>query len=269
MTLYFTEEDQAKYEKTLREIHFESQFGFLNAHNGLRRGCLHVLLGTSGGGKSTLARSILRDLICNNSDKIQVAVWLSEETVEEYKMQLATGMPSMTRLLRTEAESELDIKDSFGEMRLFEWLEFNRPDVLLFDNITTSKFYMDKRPGEQGEFVKKVKSISKKLNMATIMVAHTDSKVSDSQKDLITLNQIRGGKDICNLTEFAYILQRFETSKGGFYPTLRVVKHRSQNLIHNSYHLKYEPRVRSYIGDASINFEEMNAAFKSRNRLGG
>ena len=45
-------------------------FGFLSAHNGLRKGKLHVLLSRTGGGKSTLGRSILFDALDNNPDLI-------------------------------------------------------------------------------------------------------------------------------------------------------------------------------------------------------
>ena len=265
MTLYFTESEQGEYEKAMREVHFHSLFGFLNAHNGFRRGCLHLILGTTGGGKSTLTRAILRDLIFNKENNAQIGVWLSEETVDDYKIQLAQGVPSHERLLKTEAISELETAH-LSEMVLFEWLEMVRPDVVLFDNITTSKFYMDKRPHEQAAFATKIKNITKKLNIAMVLVAHTDASVSDSQRGLININQIRGAKTICNLVEFAYVLQRFAVGDG-FYPTIRVVKSRGQNLIHSLYMLKYDERLRSYTSDVAINFEKFKEVYAQRNRL--
>jgi hypothetical protein len=264
MTLYYTQEEQDAYEKSTREVHFSSKLGFLNAHNGFRRGCLHLLIGTTGGGKSTLVRTILRDLIFNKENDAHIGIWLSEETVSDYKAQIAAGMPSHERLLKTEAISELDVNAS--EMMLIEWLEMVRPDVVLFDNITTSKFYMDKRPAEQAAFATRIKGLSKKLNIAMVVVAHTDASVSDSQKGLISINQIRGSKTICNLAEFAYVLQRFAVGDG-FFPTIRVVKSRSQNLIHGLYMLKYDDRLRSYTEDNPINFEKFKEVYAQRNRL--
>lgn len=265
MTLFFTNDEQTNYDKGLKQVHFASKFGFLNAHNGFRRGCMHLALGTTGGGKSTLTRSMLRDLIFNPENKIHVGIWLSEETIDDYKAQLAQGMPSHDKLLNTEALSELD-SPGMTELGFFEWLEFNKPDVVIFDNITTSKFYMDKRPDAQAAFSTKLKSITKRLNIAMVVIAHTDSNVSDSQKGIININQIRGAKTICNLVEFAYILQRFEVGTG-YFPTLRIVKSRSQTLIHNLYLLKYDPRLRSYTEDSPLDFKKFKEVYGQRNKL--
>ena len=265
MTLYFTDQEQAEYGASLKEVHFHSKLGFLNAHNGFRKGSLHMVIGTTGGGKSTLTRTILRDLIFNKDNDAHVCIWLSEETLDDYKRQLAFGMPSHEKLLRTEAFSELE-SQNVSKMAFTEWLEFNKPDVCIFDNITTSKLYMDKRPHEQAEFATMIKTISKKLNIAMVLVAHTDANVTDSQKGLINLNQIRGSKTICNLVEFAYVLQRFELGNT-YFPTVRIVKSRSQELIHSLYHLKYDPRLRAFSGDSPLEFKEFKEVYGKRNRL--
>lgn len=266
MTLYFTKEEVAEYEKSQKEVHFNSKFGFSNAHNGYRRGSMHLIIGTTGGGKSTLTRAITRDVICNNGDNAHLGLWLSEETVTDYKKQLAQGMPPMERLLKTDAQSELEFQEGFSEMRFFEWLEFTKPDIVIFDNITTSKFYMDKKPDAQAAFATKIKNITKRLNFAMVIIAHTDGNVSDSQRGLININQIRGAKTICNLVEFAYILQRFEVGSS-FFPTLRVVKSRSQELLHSLYLLKYDSRLRSYVSDTAIDFKKFKEVYGQRNRL--
>jgi ABC-type iron transport system FetAB ATPase subunit len=265
MTLYFTNEEQEQYEASLREVHFHSKLGFLNAHNGLRRGSLHMVIGTTGGGKSTLTRTLLRDIIFNKDNKCQVGLWLSEETLDDYKKQLAYGVPSHERLLSTEAISELE-STNVSKFSFIEWLEMTKPDICIFDNITTSKLYMDKRPAEQAELATQIKNITKKLNIAMVLIAHTDANVTDSQRGLINLNQIRGSKSICNLVEFAYILQRFEIGQA-YFPTVRVVKSRSQELLHSLYHLKYDPRLRAFSGDSALDFEQFKEAYGKRNRL--
>ena len=267
MSLHFTEEEQGQYETELREIHFHSSLGFLNSHNGLRRGSLHLILGTTGGGKSTLVRTLLRDLIFNPKNDLQIAVWLSEETVKDYKRQVAYGMPSHDRLLSTNAYSELDSSGRHDKkLAFFEWLEFYKPDVLLLDNITTSSMYNDKSAAEQGAFASKLKELTTKLNMATVIIAHTDAKATDSMGRLININDIRGSKTLGNLVEFAYILQRFEINES-FYPTIRIVKHRSQELTHALYYLQYDNRLRSFKGDLAIDFKKFKEMYGQRNRL--
>jgi ABC-type iron transport system FetAB ATPase subunit len=265
MSLHFTEKEQEQYEAELKEIHFHSKLGFLNAHNGLRRGSMHLVLGTTGGGKSTLVRTLLRDLIFNPSNDIQVGVWLSEETVKDYKRQVAYGMPSHDRLLSTACHSELETTLD-KKLTFFEWIDFYKPDVLLMDNITTSAMYNDKSAAEQGAFISKLKEITTKNNMATVLIAHTDAKATDSMGRLINLNDVRGSKSISNLVEFAYILQRFEINDG-FYPTIRVVKHRSQELMHGLYYLQYDQRLRSFKGDLAIDFKKFKEMYGQRNRL--
>lgn len=265
MTLYFTDKEQSDYEASLKAVHFHSKLGFLNAHNGFRRGSIHMVIGTTGGGKSTLTRTIIRDIIFNKDNDTHLSLWLSEETVQAYKIQLAHGIPSTEKLLKTEAVSEQEMTD-LTEMRFFEWLEYHKSDICIFDNITTSKFYMDKRPHEQAAFATKVKNITQKLNMVMVLIAHTDASVSDSQKGLININQIKGSKTICNLVEFAYILQRFEIDEK-FFPTIRIVKSRSQDLIHSLYHLQYDPRLKSFSSDLPLEFKKFKEVYGKRNKL--
>ena len=266
MTLHYTAQEQADYEAESYKQHFESSMGFLNAHRGLRRGSFHLLMGTTGGGKSTLVRTLIRDFLFKKENtSLTLALWLSEETVADYKHQLAASIPSSNALLNTQCMSELEVS-KVSQIKLFIWLELYRPDVLIFDNITTSVFYMDLSVREQGEFVKKLKTITKKINCATILVAHTSAEVSDSMERLLTINDIRGSKTISNLTEFAYILQRFEIGTG-FFPTIRIVKHRSQELIHNLYLLQYERKIRAFMGDSPLQFEKFKEMFGARNKL--
>lgn len=264
MTLHFTDQEREELEKKQNEVHFPSTLGFLNAHNGLRRGSMHLILGTTGGGKSTLIRTILRDLVFCKESEFHVSLWLSEEEVEAYRTQVAYGLPSHDRLLNTSAFSELS--DDVSEKMFFEWIEFNAPDVLIMDNITTSKFYNDKPVAEQGKFATKLKKMTLKMNMATVVVAHTDARATDSMGRMINLNDIRGSKTIGNLAEFAYILQRFEVGSG-FFPSIRVVKHRSQDLVHSLYSLQYNNKLRSFSGDCALEFKKFKEIFNGRNKL--
>jgi hypothetical protein len=265
MTLYFTDKEQAAFEASLKEVHFSSTLGFANSTKGFRRGNMHLFIAGTGGGKTTLTRTLLRDLLFQPGPAPIVCVWLSEESLEEYKALLSMGLPSDDRLLNTMAFSEQD-KPEATELLFFEWMEMHSPDVLIFDNITTSKFYSDKRPHEQAAFASKLKNVIKKTKCAGLIVAHADSQQTNQKGGLLDINNIRGSKAICNLTEFAYLFQTFKTPKA-IYSILRIAKSRSQNVIHDTYLLTYNPLTMSYTSDAAIPFEKFKEVYNERNRL--
>lgn len=260
MTLYFTSDEETQFLREKNETHFKSQFGFLNSHNGLRRGSIHLVIGETSGGKSTLMRSLVRDIVGNNNATL--GLWLSEESVKDYKTMVSIGLPSSDKLLNTQVFSEIDNMWA-PEQELWKWLEMHKPDVLIYDNVTTSKFYMDRKPDAQAAFIVRLKEAAKRLNMATIAVAHTDSQ---TRPGLIEINHIRGSRQLPNMAEFAYILQRFKL-KNEWFSTIRIVKHRSQDLIHDLYLLRFDKRFSSYLSDSDLEFEKFKEAYALRNRL--
>jgi predicted ATP-dependent serine protease len=266
MTLHYTKEEAEQYEKELKVVNVHTSMNFLNAHNGIRFGSLHLILGTTGGGKTTLTRTLLRDFLFKKENQgLTIGLWLSEESLKSYKMQLSQTLPSHDVLLSTKAFSEMD-HENVSEMHFIEWINTYQPNILIIDNITTSKFYMDLPAKDQARFATKLKSITAKHNIATILIAHTDAEVHDGIERLININDIRGSKTIANLVEFAYILQRFELGKT-FFPTIRTVKHRSQELEHSLHFLHYEKMIRAFTKDSPLEFEKFKEIFNDRNRL--
>ena len=265
MTLSFTEKEQNEFEASLNEIHFSSKFGFFNTNRCPRRGSLHLLIAGTGAGKSTIVRSVLRDLLFHPKNDPIICIWLSEETVEEYRAMFSMGVPSHERLLNTNAYSEQDNME-VSELHFFEWVSMISPDILILDNITTSKFYEGKRPDDQAKFATKLKHLIKDIHCAGIIIAHADSQQTAQRGGLLDVNNIRGSKTICNLAEFAYLLQTFET-KSTRYSTIRIAKSRTQDVLHPIYLLQYEGRTRSYIADMPIEFEKFKEAFNERNKL--
>lgn len=265
MTLFYTSDEARNFKKSLMAVHFHSNFGWVNSHNGFRRGSMHLLIAGTGAGKSTITRSIIRDLIFHKDNDCIVGVWLSEETIEEYKTLFSLGVSSNDKLLNTNAISEMD-NSEINELYFFEWLGMIQPDILILDNITTSKFYVDKKPDEQARFATKLKEALKKNNCAGVIIAHADSQQTAQRGGLLDINNIRGSKTICNLTEFAYILQTFSTPLARF-TALRIVKSRSQKLVHDLYYLKYEPSSMSYVSDTASEFKEFKEAFNARNKF--
>lgn len=269
-TMHF---DETYRDKALQEsgtIQIASKLCFLNAHNGLRRGSVHTVLGTAGGGKSTLIRTILRDFIFNKDNlHLSVSVWLSEETCKEYKIQLMHGMPPSDELKRGAMISEEENIEADLDYFISQQ-EIIAPDVLIYDNLTTSRFYTSADTKGQDAVFRKIKSLTKKLNCATIIVCHTGAEVSDSMDRLINMNDVRGSKSIINGSEFVYILQRFEILSQGenrFFPTIRITKHRGQELVHNMYFLQYMKELRAFVSDKAIEFEKFKEAYALRKRL--
>jgi hypothetical protein len=265
MTLYFTEKEQIEFEAAQKRTHFSSNLGFINATNGLRRGSMHLFIAGTGGGKSTLTRTLIRDLLFHRDNDPIICLWLSEETIQEYKAMFALSNPPSDRLLNTNAYSEQDNQGS-TEMHLFEWIEMISPDIFVYDNITTSKFYDGKRPDQQATFAARLKNVFKKVNCAGVVIAHADAQQTQQRGGLLDLNNIRGSKAICNLTEFAYLFQTFKTAKAT-HSILRIAKSRSQHVIHDTYLLNYEPKLMSYLSDTAIPFEKFKEAFNERHKL--
>ena len=265
MTLYFTKQEQEDFAASLKEVHFKSKLGFVNSTNGFRRGNMHLFIAGSGAGKSTLVRTILRDLIFDKDNNPTICVWLSEETVEEYKALFSAGVISDDKLLSTNAFSEQDHQEA-REVALFEWIDMFTPDVLIYDNITTSRFYEGQNPANQARFASKLKNALKKHNCVGIIIAHADCHQSNQKGGMLDINNIRGAKTIVNLTEFAYLFQTFKT-ESRIHSILRIAKSRSQDVIHDTYLLNYNPLIKSYQTDTAIPFSQFKEAYEKRNKL--
>jgi predicted ATP-dependent serine protease len=272
MSLYFTKEEARELQKELKEVYFTTDVGFLKAHNGLRRGNLHMVLGTTGGGKSTLIRSLINDFICiARNNNFGMGLWLSEETIKSYKTQLSCGVYMVDELARVQAFSEMDLDENDNDSSFFEWVEITKPDILILDNITTSRFYEGQSPSAQFSFATKLKNMAARLNIAVVIVAHTDAKTKDSQKDLIGVENIRGNRSISNLVEFAYIIQKITTCDPAgntfIHNVVRVTKDRSHGSADKVYKLRYEPRMRMFTDYEEIPFLKFKEVWDARNKL--
>jgi len=268
-SLHFTNDDAQKMLKDSQVRHFGTHIAFLNAHNGFRRGSLHVLMGTSGSGKTTLVRSILKDFFDRpENNKFSLSLWLSEESIKDYKMQLAYSITNRDSLLRGFIISEQDSPE-LSEDHFFQRFEEMRPDFIILDNVTTSKFYEGKRPNDQVTFLHRLKKLTRDINCATLVIAHTAANIFDNQDKLIEMNDIRGNKTIVNLAEFFYIVQKITTKTNRHLPFIRIKKHRGQELLGDMYYLEHDKDTRTFKKDLYINFEKFVEIFKQRAKLSG
>jgi len=250
-----------------RTIQHDTGFMFLKGHNGFRNGKIHTLLGVASGGKSTMLRSMVLDQLEYSGDFETIGVWLSEESVDEFVTEFRKiGYEKPTDKLYITSELSKDLNPEQMLSNLETTIVEEDISVLFIDNITTSKMYMDLPANVQSDFIVSLKKIIKKYDVATILVAHTGAQITNNINRLIDQNDVRGGKGVVNLSEFFYILQSFHINNT-IYPTLRLTKHRGQDIDHKLYRLRYHKQSSLYVQDLEIEFKELREAWKMRNHL--
>jgi len=245
-----------------------SMFGFLNSHNGFRKGKTHILLGSSGGGKTSVVRSIIKDFLIQNKGEMTCGIYLSEENVEEFQTEFSRIDINRNLLKSLEIFSEIDkpLSEEGLKDKIENYFSINKPDFFIFDNITTSALYLDRKSTIQADFVRWLKIIAKKFEVALLLVAHTGADIVDNCNRMIQMNDIRGSKNIVNFAEFFYILQMFGV-KDKKIQTLRIVKHRGQDCITNMYTMQWNNKSREYDRDFQIEFDSFRELWSKRNVL--
>lgn len=254
-------------EKMERE-YLPTKFNFLKAHGGLRPGMIHGLFSDSGSGKSTLVRSILNEAATHG----KVLLWLSEETLEDFKYQAIKSNMNNTLLRNICVFTEQDYPDASklgpkGVIQLIrQKVADHKADVMFYDNLTTSVGYMDKTPQEQSEFAWDLKSIASESQCMMFLVAHTGKTVNSVNQGLICGDDVRGSKSIKNLTPYLYIFQRLIVGTESF-PFIRIEKNRTHNTPDRLYGLTYDDKNNMYSSDIKLEFDRLKEVYEQRNRL--
>ena len=250
--------------------HYKSCFHFLNEHKGWRPGKVHTIVAPTHSGKSTMTRSLIWDWLINSPPYEKAFIWLSEETSEDFKAEFAKLRLPQDLTHRLIIGSEQDIAQGLTHKKLLfsESLETINPSIVFFDNVTTSEFYFGRRLEEQASFAMFIKRKCKETNVPFIIIAHSGGAVQ-MNKRLIELNDIRGGKDIVNITEFAYILQRFRvidpmTKSEHYFPTIRIEKHRGYTCDNLLFRLRFNRETVTFMEDKAIPWSEFKEAFKEQ-----
>lgn len=261
---HVSELEKQAFTKMVNEIHFYSRFKFINAHNGFRRGKMHVMLGNPSSGKSTLTRSLMADAAGNKG--VKILLHLSEETEIDYKAELSKLGKVGEALENVDIVSELGYyKDSECILTDLEKLiNENEYDIVFLDNITTSSTYKDYLQQEKTQ--KKLKQLAIDHNLALVIIAHTGKEINSSTSRLINVNDVRGSRSLANLAEFWYTLQNFVDGES-IHPTVHIEKHRGYSPRCKFYYLSYNKKYMSYTEDNELKFEAFNELYKSRNRL--
>lgn len=242
-------------------MQIKSNFNFLKNHNGWREGKLHLLLGPTSGGKSTLLRSVVIDLIESNP-KIRIGIWLSEESPEDVEDDLFRITGDMSVYDRVLIGSELQVEKHFLEKAQSDFREKDF-DIFIFDNITTSQTYEGKSIEKQSECASELKKYAEKKNIPVIVISHTRA---DSGDKLLSTDDVRGSKHIANITQFFYALQTF-TIGHMMVSYIVIHKARGQSPKCRIFRLVFNSEKRVNTRDIEYTHEQFKEHFKSRNKL--
>jgi len=244
-----------------------SSLAFLNAHNGWRKGKLHVFLGKTSGGKSTLMRTLLADSLDAAQEGKKIGLILSEETKIDFlnEFNWSGKFTELAKKLKVASEKDYpQLKNRDNWLKLTKRMVDEGCQVIFHDNPTTSAVYGSDFKS-QTEMAHVYKDLAKAANIPIVLFAHTN-RVNENHASLISEDDIRGSKELVNLAEFFYILQTFnvENKKHTF---LRIVKNRGQDIENYNYKLNYIPEFRAYLDVDTVNFSEIKEIFKKRNKL--
>lgn len=252
-------------------MHIKTGIKWIAQHNGWRPGKMHVIMGASHAGKSTLVRSILYDYFSNNSEGF-CGMWLSEESLDDLKEGLIDlKMPQRVEVC-LDVETEYDMKDrKEATQKLISFMDRHKPNLFIIDNITTSITYEGVQFSQATEILHQLKKAAHRNNTALIVIAHSRADIGEYSGRIIEPNDVRGSKTIVNLSQFFYVLQNFKIN-GSVYPTLRVVKHRGYDYTHvkhTFWNLEYDPQTKTSIQSWFINWATFKEKYKESDKLKG
>jgi KaiC/GvpD/RAD55 family RecA-like ATPase len=257
--------------KDSAKSHFFTTFDFLRAHYGVRKGCYSVIMGTSGCGKSGLAKAIA--VQSANQKGTSVLVLLTEESPEKYASSVYAYADASG--VSTDNIKFYDMKKIPKCKTHEEYLTYVREiiagsfaDIVILDNLTTDQLYSSNTAiNDQVKSVWFLKSLSQNLNIAIVAVCHTAAHVTDNMGRLFNTDDHKGSKSLGMEASYFYALQKF-TAGENTYVFLRTLKHRDHPEGYGTYLLKYDKGLGVYVGDKKVDFQTMNDIFKKRDQLG-
>ena len=250
----------------------QTNLPFLMEHRGLRTGKLHIILSSTGAGKSTLVRTILLDFINNNEG--DVLLWLSEETTEDFKTNASYlsdfHLFNNRLVIRSEVDPEVSAitnKSSNPQNLLLKTLSdtgVNNFSLIIFDNITTSSIYTDNITTQQ-EMAAKIKELSQRSNCPFVIVAHT-SKNEKTKKLVFDSDSIKGSGKITQVSEYIYCLQTMiiKNERRSF---LILEKSRNHGGTGKTYTLNYSSRQKIYEKIKEVPHEEFKILVRGKNGI--
>ncbi len=251
----------------------ESGMQFLDDHYGPRPGCIHVLLGSTGKGKSTLIHS----LVTKWGEKDKILLYLSEESFEQVESKLARkgeDMSYLTPKLHLVHERTLQATASSTDYRAFlaflkKHIEQNEPKILIIDNLTTSIFYENQIQNSL-KIVSGLRAIAEEYQIPVFIVAHTKKGVNESTKGLITSDDVRGSSSLAMTADYFYIFHRVRKTmhSGSHIDTACVYVAKSRHHANQDcvYRLNWSGERVMYFSDQIVNFDIFKKLMKERDK---
>jgi len=267
MGTYIDDDDLEFLLKRHNEQYFESRFEFLNEHKGIRNSVLHVLIGSTGSGKSTLSRNIMLDCAYNK----KVVVWASEESIRDYNLALNKVCRDKRLLDNITIISELDAPERVNnDIQSFmfyfrEEIMKHSPDIVFIDNVTTSFMYSDAiGPRGQSSAINNLRSFAAEEFLPIFCIAHTKKTIADNS--LLTINDIRGSTALSNTAAYAYVMQVFKMNKLRF-SLISIQKSRYHQPENHYFKLFYDKDDGSYTKSVAVGMDIINQMYQLRDRL--
>lgn len=200
-------QDAIERSKTKKEsLFFKSRFKHLMIHNGHRRGELITFVGEKGGGKSSLIRAWILELILQHK---KVYLRLSEEYSRDYRDEILRFFNEETAFFQKYLiiDSELELQQSELGSEYIEMLDLrikaSEADVFIFDNFTTSVL-SSRSPAQQQLSAVALRNIAGINNIPVIVAAHTEK--SFKKHTIATGDNIRGNATLVNTAAYIYTL---------------------------------------------------------------
>jgi hypothetical protein len=265
--MYIDESTALSTMNKLNVFKYESKFNFLKDHYGLRDGEMHILIAQKGGGKSSLIRSILFDLL----ETARVYIHLSEEDVLKYLSPLSQAMRKiypeeeiekrMKNLLVT-SEIDGDIKANNFIKTIKLNITKHKADIFIFDNFTTSDISAGS-PRDQHLYATELSTMTKKMDIASLVVVHT--KKGHNKNRIADGDDMRGVATLINTAGYIYTLNTFFQLT----PPQTILKNdkaRYHSKAHQkSYGLKWDDKNNLFIHDVSLTLKEIKEVLKQIN----
>lgn len=203
----------------------ELDFDFLEEQRGPKKGMLHLLLGTTGSGKTTLARSLMLKLSNNHR---RVCWYSSEEQKDAFQYGLIKANVKNRKNIFLIQEHLVE-KDAIDEIR--DTCLKNKLEFLFYDNVTTSKYYTNLGQNDASEFVKRLEGLAKELNIPFFIIAHTHKDVRNDSEKMPDANDVRGFKDIAMRSHYIYSFLMINYSGYSNVASFMVVEDKQQAII--------------------------------------
>lgn len=257
--------DREKIKVAKERCVVKSQLGFLQGSNGLRPGEVSILLAPKGMGKSTMCKTISWECMASNAKCLHI---LSEEISGVYKSNIAEtaqkviGERSGEKLDLLLFSSMLDWKESELTYegffyKLNEMLAEHVPDVVIFDNFSTSTFG-NMHTNVQFKAINDLRKMASETEMCFVIVLHT-VKNTDITKKILSGEDVRGNSNSTNTGSYNYVLTTYFGEKPRAF--IFVDKARYHGEVNQTYwELMFDPVSELYVKDKKVDRAELKQA---------